>query len=91
MVLSVPSNTSIREGSDLTISFDYLAIPQPNFTWYINDVLYQTVDGSITSGTHTVVFTSASEEGWYRCVVQNELGRDEYNVFVDILGNVFFL
>ena len=86
MVLSSPLNTSVRQGSDFNISFNYLAIPQPNFTWYINDVLRQSVDGTTTSGTHTMIFTSVSEEGWYSCVVENELGRDEYRVFVDTLG-----
>ncbi|XP_065920630.1 netrin receptor unc-40-like isoform X2 [Dysidea avara] len=85
MVLSAPSNMSIRQDSDFSISFNYLAIPLPNFTWYINDVIYQSADGSTTDGTHTMMFTSASEEGWYRCVVQNEFGRAEYSVFVDLL------
>ena len=87
MVLSAPSNMSIRQDSDFSISFNYLAIPLPNFTWYINDVIYQSADGSTTDGTHTMMFTSASEEGWYRCVVQNEFGRAEYSVFVDLLGS----
>ena len=87
MVTSVPTNTSVVEGQTLNISFSYLAIPAPNFTWYINDHLHTEVQPtSESSDTHTMTFINANEEGWYRCMVQNEHGMAEYTIFVDILS-----
>ena len=84
-VLSTPSNRSIQEGSTFNISFEYYAVPSPNFTWYINDVFYETVIGTANNGTHTMMFTNASQ-GWYRCVLENSFGPDEYSVFISIKG-----
>ena len=89
MITSRPSNISVVQGQTFNISFNYHAIPVPNFTWYINDNLHTAVQStSDTNEAHTMVFSDATEEGWYRCVVQNELGTTEYTVFVDILGKI---
>ncbi|XP_065889006.1 uncharacterized protein [Dysidea avara] len=84
-VLSTPSNRSIQEGSTFNISFEYYAVPSPNFTWYINDDIYETVNGTANNGTHTMTFTNASQ-GWYRCVLENSFGTDEYSAFISIKG-----
>ena len=87
MVTSVPTNASVVKGQTFSISFSYLAIPAPNFTWYINDHLHTEVQPILeTSDTHTMTFSNANEEGWYRCMVQNEHGTAEYTIFVDILS-----
>ena len=72
MIMSAPINTSVLKGQTFSISFDYLAIPPPNFTWYINDILYRKVS-SISQGRndHNMTFTNATKEGWYHCVLQN--------------------
>ncbi|XP_065909925.1 hemicentin-1-like isoform X2 [Dysidea avara] len=82
-VLSTPSNMSIQNGSTFNISFDYYAVPPPNFTWYINDEFYETESGTTNNGTHIMTFTNASQ-GWYRCVLKNGFGTDEYSVFISI-------
>ena len=74
-----------QKGSTFKISFEYYAVPPPNYTWYINDEFYGTVIGAKNNGIHTMVFT-AIQEGWYRCVLENSLGTDVYAVFVNILG-----
>ena len=84
-VLSSPSNMSVQNGSTFNISFDYYAVPPPNFTWYINDEFYMTKIGTINNGTHTMTFTNASQ-GWYQCVLKNSFGIDEYSVFISIEG-----
>ena len=86
-VLSTPSNRSIQEGSTFNISFEYYAVPSPNFTWYINDEYYEMVETTTSHGTHAMVFTNASQEGWYQCVVENQFGSDNYSSFVEIVGN----
>ena len=86
MVLSTPSNRTIEEGLTFNISFEYYAVPPPNFTWYINDVFYKTKIGTTNNGTHTMVFTNASQGGWYRCEIENGFGTDEYSVFISIKG-----
>ena len=89
--MSAPKNTSVLKGQSFSISFDYLAIPPPNFTWYINDVLHHKVNStSEAKNNHTMTFTNANEEGWYRCKVQNDLGTTEYTVFVDILSETLY-
>ena len=87
--MSAPKNTSVLKGQSFSISFDYLAIPAPNFTWYINDVVHHKVNStSEARSNHTMTFTNANEEGWYRCMVQNDLATTEYTVFVDILSKI---
>ena len=87
MVTSLPTNASVVKGRTFSISFNYLAIPAPNFTWYINNNLHTEVEPtSESTDTHTMTFSNANKEGWYRCVVQNEHGMAEYTVFVDILS-----
>ena len=89
MIMSAPKNTSVLKGQTFSISFDYLAIPPPNFTWYINDILYHKVNStSEARNNHNMTFTNANKEGWYRCVVQNDLNTTEYTVFVDILSKI---
>ena len=85
VVTSVPSNISMLEGEIFSISFSFLAIPAPNLTWYINDIQDTFMPTPEANNSHTMSFT-ATEEGWYHCVVENELGSDEYSVFVDILS-----
>ncbi|XP_065889014.1 BDNF/NT-3 growth factors receptor-like isoform X2 [Dysidea avara] len=85
-LLSTPSNMSVQEGSTFNISFEYYAVPPPNFTWYINDEFYETKIGTTNNGTHTVVFTNASQGGWYRCEIKNDFRTDEYSVFISIKG-----
>ena len=85
IVLSTPSNMTAHKGSTFKISFEYYAVPPPNYTWYINDEFYETVIGAKNNGIHTMVFT-AIQEGWYRCVLENSFGTDVYAVFVNILG-----
>ena len=77
----------IEEGSTFNISFEYYAVPPPTITCYINDEFYETVDNTTSHGTQTTVFTDASQGGWYQCVVENELGSDNYTSFVEIYGN----
>ena len=77
---------SVQEGSTFNISFEYYAVPPPNFTWYINDEFYETKIGTTNNGTHTVVFTNASQGGWYRCEIKNDFRTDEYSVFISIKG-----
>ena len=84
-VLSSPSNMSVQNGSTFNISFDYYAVPPPNFTWYINHELYDTESGTTNNGTHIMTFTNASQ-GWYQCVLKNGFGTDEYSVFISIEG-----
>ena len=87
--MSSPKNTSVLKGQSFNISFDYLAIPPPNFTWYINDILHHKVNSTPEArNNHNMTFTNANEEGWYRCMVQNDLGTTEYTVFVDILSKI---
>ena len=78
---------TIENGSTFNISFEYYAIPPPNFTWYINDEFYERVNNTTSHGTHTMVFTDASQGEWYQCVVENEYGSDNYTSFVEIAGN----
>ena len=90
MIVSAPKNTSVVKGQSFSISFDYLAIPPPNFTWYIKDILYRKVNlTSETSRNHTMTFTNATKEGWYLCLVENELGTTKYTIFVDILSKIY--
>lgn len=84
--MSAPTNRSVLEGHTFSLSFSYLAIPTPNFTWYINDRLLTEVRSTSNGKQHTITFTNANEEGWYRCVVQNKYGPAEYRVFVDVLS-----
>ncbi|XP_065889011.1 uncharacterized protein [Dysidea avara] len=84
IVLSTPSNMTAHKGSTFKISFEYYAVPPPNYTWYINDEFYGTVIGAKNNGIHTMVFT-AIQEGWYRCLLENSFGTDVYAVFVNIL------
>ena len=85
--MSEPTNVSVVKGQMLSLSFDYLAIPAPNFTWYINNNLHAEVQSTpgTNDNSHSMTFTNVNEEGWYSCIVQNELGTTEYTVFVDIL------
>ena len=89
--MSEPTNTSVVRGQTLNISFNYLAIPAANFTWYINDNLFAEVQltSQVNDTHHNMAFVNVTEEGWYRCIVQNELGIAEYTVFVDILSKIF--
>ena len=80
-------NMTIEEDPTFSISFEYYGVPPPTFTWYINDEFYETVDYTESHGTHTMVFSNASQEGWYQCVVKNEFGSDNYSSFVEIVGN----
>ena len=87
MIISAPKNISVLKDQSLSISFNYLAIPAPNFTWYINEILHHEVNStSKNNRSHTMTFNEANKEGWYRCLVQNELGTAEYMIFVDILS-----
>jgi len=89
LVTSELKNATIVRGQQLCISFEYLANPVVNFTWYINDNLYVDAESipQLYDDYHKMVFVNATEEGWYRCIMQNELGTAEYAVFVDILRN----
>lgn len=84
-------NMSVVRGQAFSISFTYLAIPAPNFTWYINDNLFAEVQSTpqMNNTHYTMDFVNASEEGWYQCRIQNELGMAEYTIFVDILRKNF--
>jgi len=86
-VLSNSSNMTLPEGSTFNISFEYYGVPAPNFTWYINDELYETINGTRSHDTHTMMFSNDSQSGWYRCVLENEYGSDNYTSFVEIYGN----
>ena len=81
---------TIENGSTFNITFEYYAVPPPNFTMYINDEFYETVNNTTSHGTHTMVFTDASQRGWYQCVVENEFGIDNYSSFVEIAGNTLY-
>ena len=81
--LSTPSNMTVQGGSTFDISFEYYAVPAPSFTWYINDELYKTVDGTRSHDTHTMMFTNASQSGWYRCLLENKFGSVNYTSYVD--------
>ena len=38
--------------------------------------------GTKNNGIHTMMFTDASQQGWYQCALENKFGTDEYTVFV---------
>ena len=91
LVTSEPNNASVVRGQPLCISLEYLANPVAIFTWYINDNLYVDAEPipQLYNNYHKMVFDNATEEGWYWCKMQNELGTAKYAVFVDILSKKF--
>ena len=88
--------TVVQEGDPLTIQVQILGNPAPKVKWYFEDKpLKESKFLKITSkgDWHKVSIdeTLVQDEGFYKCVAENDLGtaKTETEVLVD--GKIFFL
>ena len=86
--------TVVLEGDPFSLQLQVFGNPKPNVTWYFEDQpLEENEFMRITSkgGWHKVEFDEVlvDDEGFYRCVAENELGVVETETSLLVDGKLF--
>ncbi|KAK4323993.1 hypothetical protein Pmani_005348 [Petrolisthes manimaculis] len=77
VMVTAPSNLTVLDGQDATISCRAGGAPQPNVTWFYNDEQELVENGNIkilSSGDLLITGVGSQDEGKYTCVRSNEAG-----------------
>ncbi|XP_045518694.1 protein sidekick isoform X1 [Pieris brassicae] len=85
---SAPSNLTVLDGKDATITCRAVGAPTPNVTWYFNDSLIINLSGrlqAVEEGDLLITSTTTADSGKYTCKRANEAGSVSGEAFLTVL------
>lgn len=83
-----PSNLTVLDGKDATISCRAIGAPTPNITWYFNDSLIINLSGRIQTledGDILITGTTTADSGKYTCLRANDAGHVSGEAYLTVL------
>ncbi|XP_013182226.1 PREDICTED: protein sidekick isoform X2 [Papilio xuthus] len=85
---SVPTNLTVLDGKDATISCRAIGAPTPNVTWYFNDSLIIKLSGrlqALDEGDLLITSTTTADSGKYTCIRANDAGNVSGEAYLTVL------
>lgn len=83
-----PSNLTVLDGKDATISCRAIGAPTPNVTWYFNDSLIINLSGrlqALEDGDLLITSTTTADSGKYTCLRANDAGNVSGEAYLTVL------
>ncbi|GBP10993.1 Protein sidekick [Eumeta japonica] len=83
-----PTNLTVLDGKDATITCRAMGAPTPNVTWYFNDSLILSVGGrlqTLDEGDLLITGSAPADSGKYSCVRANDAGRVSAHAYLSVL------
>ncbi|XP_045491212.1 protein sidekick isoform X2 [Colias croceus] len=85
---SAPTNLTVLDGKDATITCRAVGAPTPNVTWYFNDSLIINLSGrlqALEEGDLLITSTTTADTGKYTCNRANEAGNVSGEAYLTVL------
>ncbi|CAG9585499.1 unnamed protein product [Danaus chrysippus] len=83
-----PTNLTVLDGKDATISCRAIGAPTPNVTWYFNDSLIINLSGrlqALDEGDLLITSTTTADSGKYTCIRANDAGNVSGEAYLTVL------
>nr|XP_049695374.1 protein sidekick isoform X4 [Helicoverpa armigera] len=85
---SPPTNLTVLDGKDATVTCRAVGAPTPNVTWYFNDSIIVNLSArlqTLEEGDLLITSTTTADSGKYTCVRSNDAGNVSGEAYLTVL------